>query len=255
MNIIQILKDYRLIYLLGLKFLKLRYKNSILGYVWTLLHPMIYVIIFTLVFSQLASNVENYPVYVLSGMLFWIFFNTTTSQILSSIIESAQLLKSMSIPPVYFPLGTLVAGVMNLFLSLIPFVILMFFTTASFSFINLLVIPITVVFSLFIFGFALAMCSLNVFFRDVTFLWNAMGPALFYITPVAYTVGFVPVHYQWILKLNPLYYFIGSLRDVLYFNQLPSANHTLIMVGLATVSVLFGGFVYSKLKRGFISNL
>ncbi len=251
----QLLKDYRLIYQLGLKFLRIRYKNSILGYVWTLLHPIIYVVIFTFIFSTIVGDVENYPVYALSGMLFWIFFNTTTSQILTSVIESAQLLKAMAVPPVYFPMGTLVAGFVNLYLSLIPFVILMFFTGAEFSFHNLLIIPVSIIFSFFIFGFALAMSSLNVFFRDVMFLWNAMGPALFYITPVAYTIDFVPEQYRWIFKLNPLYYYMESIRDVLYFNRLPSGQNVLIMLVLALVSVLFGSFVYNRLKRGFISNL
>lgn len=252
---IQLLQDYRLIYQLGIKFLRIRYKNSILGFVWTLIQPVIYVLIFTLIFSNIVKDIDNYPVYALSGMLFWIFFNTTVSQILTSIIDNARLLKSMAIPSAYFPLGTLVAGVINLYLSLLPFFVLMFLLGSSFSFVNLLIIPISFFLGLFLFGFALALCSLNVFFRDVMFMWNALGPALFYVTPVAYTMDFVPEKYQLFLKLNPLYYFMEVIRDVLYFNQLPSINNILIIIGLTSLSLVFGAFVYSKLKRGFISNL
>lgn len=252
---IQLLQDYRLIYQLGIKFLRIRYKNSLLGFVWTLIQPVIYMIIFTLIFSNVVGDIENYPVYALSGMLFWIFFNTTVSQILTSVIDNARLLKSMAIPSVYFPLGTLIAGIINLYLSLLPFFILMFILGAEFSLCNLLIIPISFLLGLFLFGFALALCSLNVFFRDVMFMWNALGPALFYVTPVAYTIDFVPEKYHFYLKLNPMYYFMEVIRDTLYYGQLPSLDYIMIIIVLTVISLVFGALVYSKLKRGFISNL
>jgi ABC-type polysaccharide/polyol phosphate export permease len=96
---------------------------------------------------------------------------------------------------------------------------------------------------------------INVYFRDVSILWNTITPALFYLTPIAFTIDIVPVKYQWILKANPLFHFFKAARDILYSNTVPSLTTWLYIIGLTLVSVFLGRIAFKKLRRGLISNI
>ncbi len=247
--------DLRLVHLLAIKLLKIRYKNSVMGYVWTLANPLIYVLIFSFIFGQIVSDIDNYPVFALSGMLFWLFFSTTITQTISCLIENARIIKAIAIPPVYYPIATIEAGLINLSMSLLPFVILMFTLGHSFSFYNFLIFPILILLGLFALSLGLILSALNVYFRDVSFLWGALMPALFYATPVAYPASFVPERFLWIIKLNPMFHFMEAIRASLYYGQLPTLESTLHMVAWSIALLPISLWVYNSLKRGFVSNL
>ena len=117
----------QLAFTIALKDVKIRYKNSILGYFWSLLTPLIYLVIFIVIFSS-RFQIERYPLYALSGLIFWNFFNTTVNMVLNSIVASSSILKAMRIPPLIFPFSSSLSSLINLSLSLIPFFILVFFS-------------------------------------------------------------------------------------------------------------------------------
>ncbi len=248
-------KSYiNLILTLAYKNVKVRYKNSILGFFWSLLSPLIFLLIFVTVFSSVFSDIENYPLYALTGLIFWIFFSSTTIQIIGSVLESAGILKSVNIPPIIFPISSLVASLINLLLSFIPFIILMYFFGFKVSFNTLWIFPVLLNLALFTFGFSLIMCSLNVFFRDIGMFWNSLLPAFFYFTPIAYSVKMLPEETKWILKLNPLFHYFENIRDVLYLNTAPSTYY-LFTSTLLTITFLGTGIIiFKKLEKGFISN-
>lgn len=240
---------------LVIKDLKLKYKNSILGYFWSLLHPIIYIAIFYIVFSKAFPSVDNYALYVISGILFWTFFSTGTSQMTTSIVSSGHILKSVFIPAYFFPLSLLMSGLINFLLSLLPFVVIMFFLGAKISLHLICIIPIILLFSVFTYGFGLFLGALNVFYRDVNMIWMSFSPAIFYATPVAYVIDIVPEKWLFIYKLNPITHFLEATHHVIYDGVWLTFKELGIMAILAGISLYVGIAIYKKLEKGFVSNL
>ncbi len=233
---------------------RLRYKGSLLGFVWGLLHPLMFLLIFLLVFRKAFPQVPNYPVFALSGLIFWSYFSTTSMHILNALVENAALLRSFRVPPMAFPLAQAMAGLMNLLLALVPFG----FILAAFGWrpdwVHLWVLPIVLLLALFLFGLGLALCALNVYFRDMGLLWGALLPALFYITPIAYPPDLVPADLRWVAALNPLYHFIGLVRGVIVDGMVPALG-AWSLVGAVTMAAFIGGLlVHRSLRKGYVAN-
>jgi len=251
---------YETVYVVSIKNLKLRYRNSMLGFLWTLINPLFMLAIFVFVFKQVINNVDNYPLYVLSGLIFWNFFSSSSNQILNKIIESGGILKSVNIPPIIFPLSALISNLINFLLTLIPFLLLMFYFGFRPSLVTLLIIPALILFVLFTFSVSLILSCFNVYFRDIEMFWTTITPALFYATPVVYEA---PKNMNWFMVLNPFAHFIELIRDILYRSQFEKydelismdiPNRFLTTLLITVFSTTLSLFIYSKLRRGFISN-
>ncbi|MEA5468836.1 ABC transporter permease [Spirulina sp. 06S082] len=240
---------------LAWKDIKLRYKKSLLGFFWSLLSPLIFLTIFILVFKKAFPELENYPLFVLTGIIYWNFFSTTTAQILISVTASARLLKSIAIPSVVYPAATALASAFNFLMSLIPFALLFVLLGGKFTYHLLFIFPVTVLFALFILGLSLVLTSLNVYFSDVGILWNSILPALLYFTPIAYPSSLIPPEYAGIVQLNPLYHYAIAIREVLYWNRIPSLELWLKISAIALLSFFLGYNVFRKLERYFISSI
>ena len=236
-----------------MKTIKLRYKNSIFGFLWSMMNPMIYLMIFTFVFGQVFSEIDRYPLYALTGLVFWIYFSTTTIQVIESIINSSGVLKSINVPTIAFPLAAQLASLISLLLSLIPFFILMLMFGLKLGWESLFFFPVVILFSCFTFGVSIILTSFNVYFRDVQMAWSSFMPAIFYSTPIAYTSSLIPEKFLWVIKLNPLYHYIGALREILYYNQIPSLGTFLLIGGIGIVTLLVGILIFTRLERGFVS--
>ncbi|MFC2100999.1 ABC transporter permease, partial [Bacteroidota bacterium] len=253
-NKISFSRYIELVFAIAAKNVKLRYKNSLLGFLWTLLNPLIFLLIFTFIFRQAFPDIENYELYALTGLIFWSFFASGTVQIINSLIESAIIIKSIYVPSIIFPTSALIAALINLLLSLIPFTALMMFLGFDPGIEALLIFPMIILFTLFTFGFSLIFCALNVYFRDIGIFWNTLLPAVFYFTPIAYSYRLIPDNLRWLVKLNPLFHFIELFRSVLYYNQLPGLKLTIICCILALGFFIIGLLIFRTLKRWFISN-
>ncbi len=248
-------ENYQIIRSLTIKDLKLKYKNSILGYFWSLLHPIIYISIFYVVFSQAFPMVDNYSLYVISGILFWTFFATSSSQIINSIVGNSSIIKSIYIPSYYFALSMMMSGLVNLLLALVPFLFVMWYLGAPIGFHLIMIVPVTILLGVFTYGMSLALCSLNVFYRDVSILWLSLSPALFYATPVAYSIDIIPEKWLWLFKFNPLVHYFEAIHDILYNGFWLSLNQLLIMICISLLFLWIGQSIYKKLEKGFVSNL
>ncbi len=236
------------------KNVRLRYKSSLLGFAWTLLNPVLYLAIFLFIFSRAFGQVDNYPVFALTGLILWTFFATTSAHVLGALVENAHVLRSLAVPPLVFPLAQLFAGLINLLFSLIPFALLL----AAFGWrpqpVHLLALPALALFAVFVFGLSLALCTLNVYFRDIGLLWNALLPALFYITPIAYPPDLVPADLRWVAGLDPLYWYIDLFRTIVYHGQLPDAGRMALVTVLSAAALAMGMVVYGSLRRGLVAN-
>jgi len=237
------------------KNLQLKYKHSVLGFFWSLLHPFLYLLIFLAIFSNVFKDVPHYPLYVLSGLVFWIYFVGGTSQLCSVFIKNTFLIKSLNIPKIIYPLTELGSELVSFLLGLIPFMVLMYFLGLEFTFNLLYIIPVIILFSIFILSLGIILGSLNVFFRDVGILWMTINPALFYLSPIAYLSKFIPVKYVFIVKYNPMFHFLELVRNVLYEGTAPSLHYTGRCLLITSVTVVLAILIYRKTRNGLISNL
>lgn len=251
----QLRKWIDIIYILAWKNIKVRYKNSFLGIFWSLITPLIFLGIFVFIFSRAFSAIANYPLFALSGLIFWNFFATSTAQITGSIIEGRGILKSIPVPPILFPVASLLAALFNLLLSLIPFSGLMLLFGRRPSWHLMILIPIIGLYAGFILGISLLLTSLNVYMRDAGMLWSSILPGILYLTPIAYPVDLIPEDWQWFMNLNPLFHFIRSFREVLYYSRVPTSADWLLISMISLAFLSLGIVVFRKLQRNFISAL
>lgn len=243
----------RLVVVLGIKNLKLKYKNSIFGFLWGMFNPIIYLVIFSFVFGNMFSEIDRYPLYVLSGLLLWTLFTTTSVQIIESITRNTGVIKSVSIPNIALPLGGLYSSIVSFLLMLIPFSVMMALFGMRIGWEILLFVPLVVLFAMFTFGVSLILTAFNVYFRDVQIAWASFMPAIFYATPIAYTPEIIPEKFRIIIQLNPIHHYVSFLRDLIYYNRMPDAFSWLVVVAISVVSLWAGLTIFNKLKGGFIS--
>jgi ABC-type polysaccharide/polyol phosphate export permease len=242
-----------LIWALALKNIRVKYKNSLLGFFWSILNPLIFLLIFNYIFGKAFPQIQNYPLYAVTGIVVWTLFPVATNAVISSILENAGILKSIAIAPTVFPKASLVSSAINFYLLLIPFTGIMLWLGLQPGWEVLLALVILHIYLVFILGLGYLLCALNVFYRDIGLLWNTLMPALFYFTPIAYPVDLIPENIRWAMQLNPIYFFVDGVRKCLYEHQVPDLNSWLIMLGIAGGSLLVGYLVFKKLQKNFIS--
>lgn len=237
------------------KNLQLKYKHSMLGFLWSLLHPFIYLLIFLAIFSTAFPAIPNYSLYVLSGLIFFLYFSNATSQLCNVFVKNTHLIKALNMPKTIYPLTELGSELISFLLGLIPFMFIMYYLGMDFTWNLLYLIPIIILFSVFIFAVGVILGSLNVFFRDVGILWMTINPALFYLSPIVYSFKIVPEQFKFIVKYNPLFHFMELVRNVIYEAQAPSLHYVGRCLMITAVAAILAVLAYRKTRNGFISNL
>ncbi|MEI6488158.1 MAG: ABC transporter permease [Bacteroidota bacterium] len=244
-----------LIYFLIYKNLQLKYKHSMLGFVWSFLHPLFYLLVFNFVFSKAFSNIPHYSLFILSALIFWVYFSGSCSQLSLTFIRNSHLIKSLNVRKLLYPLSEQGTELVSFLAGFLLFIFLMIYLGMPINLNLLYIIPIIILFSAFTFSVGLLLGSLNVFFRDIGILWNTLNPALFYLSPIAYSLDIIPQQYLFYFKLNPLYHFFFIIRNVLYEGIAPSFIQSIYCIIITMVSFLLAILVYRKTRNGFISNL
>ena len=253
----QLVRDiyrYReLIWALAIKELKIRYKRSVLGFLWALLNPAFMMIVLTLVFSTIMRfNIPHYAIFLLSVLLPWTFFSQSLSYAVESIVSNGDLIKKVAVPKLVFPMAAVVSNIINLLLSLIPLAVLVpllrhpFYWTWIYLPVPLLALTI------FTMGMTFFFAAVNVFYRDVAHILQVVLSAWFYVTPIIYPLDMLPKHYQWILKLNPIIYVINGFRLSVYYGQLPRMQSIVASFVCAFISLLLGYAVFRKYQNTFV---
>ena len=232
--------------------LTVRYKRSVLGFFWTMLHPLMLIVILVLVFSEIFRfAIEGYEVYVLSALLPWTFFSQTTVGSMTSWAWNGQLLKRVRVPKSIFTFSGVVAGLVNLSLSYIPLVLIMIVRGApirpAFAF-----LPVSIfILAVFTYGVSLLLSALAVYFIDVREMYAVALTALMYLTPIIYPLEIIPARYRTFVEMNPLLYFVEIVRAPVYAGTLPSANALAIASASAAIALLAGWTTFRRLSRGF----
>lgn len=243
-----------LVWALAWKNIKVKYKNSLLGFFWSLLNPLLFLVIFSYIFSHAFQSIENYKLYALSGLVAWSLFPVASSQVIQSLVENSGILKSLNVPSIIFPASAVVSSLINFCLTMVPFGVLMIVFGWTPGMETIGIIPVLILYAGFIGGLSLLLCALNIYYRDVGLLWNTFLPAIFYFTPIAYPVELIPENIRWIMKLNPVYHYVQAFRSIFYIQQFPDYKVWIYMFIMAILALITGFFMYRKLEKGFISN-
>jgi len=246
---LQLFRDgyrYReLIWALALKELRVRYKRSVLGFLWALLNPLMMMIILTLVFGSLMRfSIDHYAIFLLSMLLPWTFFSQALSYSVESVVGNAQLLKKVRVPKLVFPMAAVVANIINFLLSLLPLALLIVVLRFPLHW-TWIYLPIPMV-GLFLFtlGSAFFFAAINVFFRDISHIVQILLSAWFYASPIIYSLDFIPKKYHIFFRLNPMLYVLNGFRLSIYYGLLPSLGSIAMSLacGVAAVAIGFGLF-------------
>jgi ABC-2 type transport system permease protein len=221
--------------------LRVRYRRSTLGVLWSMLLPVVTMLILTVVFTAaFGSRVENYAVYALSGVLFWSFFQQSVISAMNSLARNANILRKLPVTKAVFPVATVLAGVVNLVLGLIPMFGLLLVTGHPLT-PALLFLPVAILITaLFALGIGLLLSPLAVFFTDVVELVGVVFMLLLYLTPVFYPIGIVGEQFRWIVELNPVRLVLDAFRDPIYRGTLPSPLDLSLAVAVTLVSLGIG---------------
>ncbi|MCC8044344.1 MAG: ABC transporter permease [Clostridiales bacterium] len=243
-----------LIWELVIRDLKLKYRRSFLGYAWTILEPLMMMMVWVIVFSNLlGKKIENYPVFLLSGRLMYDFLSQSTKSAMKSVTSNASLMKKVSIPKYIFTLSKVTSSMVEMVLSFGALFIVMVVTGAKFYW-TLILIPVVVI-QIYIFccGLGFFLAQFNVFFRDTEHIYGAVLRALLYLTPILYEITTLPENLQFFIKaFNPLYYYVGQFRDIVYYGNIPGPR---IFWGgwlIAFLMLLIGVWSFQRSKDRFI---
>lgn len=236
--------------------LKVKYRKSILGYLWSLLNPLLMMIVLTAVFSNLFKfDIPNFPVYLLSGQIIFNFFGEATSTAMNSIIGAESLIKKVYIPKYIFPISRVLSSFVTLLFSLVAIVIVILVTGVKLTPIILL-FPLPLIYILiFSVGIGLILSVLAVYFRDMLHLYTVLLSAWTYLTPIFYPVSVVPDYVKSIILSNPMYYFVEAFRDIVLYGKLPDAYTNIMCVTFAGASLLIGLLVFYKNQHKFVLHI
>jgi ABC-type polysaccharide/polyol phosphate export permease len=227
--------------------IRTRYKRSALGVVWTLLNPLLNMTVLTIAFSSFfRASLENYPVYVLSGLIFWSFYTQTTTFAMNSLVWGGSLLKRIYLPRSIFAVAAVSNGLINLGLSLIPLILIMLVLGHPFHPTWWLLPLAVLLLAMFSLGAALFFSILAVFFTDVLDMYQVALQALFFLTPIMYPKDILPPHLVWYLDLNPLYNLLELFRAPLYAGVIPGPSTILAAVASAVVALLAGWWAFTR---------
>ncbi len=233
-----------LIWTLVQRDLKVRYRRSAIGFLWTMLQPLLMLLVLHIVFSQLFRfKIRNYAVYALAGLLFWNFFQQTIVTSMNSLKANATILKKLPVPLAVFPIATVISGLVNLLFAFVPMFAILLSTGHQLTW-ALAYLPVAVIIAvIFTLGAGLILSPLAVFFSDVIELVGVVMMLLFYMTPVIYPKEIVEgTNFYWAVRFNPIRSILEIFRDPIYYGKVPPFDHQLLAAGIA-VTVLAIGIV------------
>ncbi len=258
MKIIRELYAYReMISSLVKKDLRGRYKGSVLGFLWTFINPICQIIIYTMVFSVIMdSGIDNFYLFLIVGLIPWIFFSSSINGGAVSIIIQQDLVKKIYFPRKVLPISYVTSSFVNMLFSFVIIFAVLFVSGFGVNIFALVFLPLVMIIEYILaLGIALICAACTVFFRDLEHILGIITMAWMYLTPIMYSVDMIPKKILPIFNLNPMTPVITAYRDILYFKNIPNIE-TLIQALCAGLAIFFLGiFIFSKLQRNFAEEL
>lgn len=229
--------------------LKVRYRRSAIGFLWTMLQPLLTMLVLTVVFSNVFRfDIVNYPVYALAGIMFWNFFSQSVTNSMSSLKNNAHLLTKLPVPKGVFPLAAVIAGVINFALAMVPLFLILLVTghpiRPAMTF-----LPVAILLAAaFTLGVGLLLAPLAVIFYDTIEMVSVLLTLFMYLTPTFYPMDIVPERFLVFVRFNPIRSVLEVFRDPIYYGKIPPLTHLAVTVGITVLALVIGVVAFRKMS-------
>lgn len=232
--------------------IKKKYYKSALGVVWTVLHPLLHMLVMTIVFSTLFHrNIENFPIYLLCGQLTFSFISGSGTRGLSAILSNSGFIRSIYVPKYIFVLSKVVEAFVDLLFSLSALFLVMLVTGAPFTF-SLLILPVLLILEfMFALGLAFVLATYGTFLRDLHHLYGIFTTLWMWTSAIFYPISIIPTTYRFIFDLNPALHFITIMRSICYEGVPPTEKSIIIATCYSVLMLAFGISVFKANENKF----
>ena len=241
-----------------------RYKNSILGVMWSFLNPLLQLVVYSVIFGALLTGGETeadryyqatYYIYVCVALIPWTYFTTAITQSAFTIIGNGDIIKKVYFPREILPISVVTSGAVNFMISTIIILAFVIFSPVGLSWYILLYPFILLIQYILLLGISFIVSSITVYFRDLEHIIGIVLMAAFYGTPIVYKLEQLPHKLQILMQLNPMTHLINAYRDIFYYHQMPNMKALGILLAISLALTVIGYFIFKKLQKGFAEEL
>lgn len=228
-----------------------KYKDSLLGVLWTILSPLLMMLLFTIIFSTLFNrNIANYPIYFLSGWCTYMFFNTSISSSMNALKANTNILQKTQAPKHIFVLGALISEFLNYLIMLLLLIAIMIVTQAPFYWSTMFfaIIPI-ISLSIMLTGLGFILAIACVYYTDIRHLWGVVSMMFLYASATFYPIDIIPEPFRSYIELNPLYWAIDQIRHFIYLGNISDMINIINLLLLSLIILVFGIIIFKKYEH------
>ena len=238
---------------LVLKDLKLKYRDSALGFLWSLANPLLLIVVYAIVFTHmLRVEIANFPYFLLVGILPWNFFSQSLMMCTGSIVDNGGLIRKVWLPAEVFPLSTVLFNLVQFLLALVVLMpVAAFIFRISFSWTLIVFFPLLLLHAVFTLGLGYIISTLTVFYRDMRHFIEIFLMLLFWLTPIVYDIQGIPGPMRRFILANPLAFFISGYQEIFYYQRIPAAFHFLVLTLLTLTAFGLGYWCFCRYKARF----
>ncbi|HTU99322.1 MAG TPA: ABC transporter permease [Luteitalea sp.] len=232
--------------------LTVKYKGSLLGVAWSLLHPLVMAAVYTLAFRYVVKvPIERFPLFLLSGLLPWMFFAGALGAATSSIADNGTLVRKVAFPRAVLPLAAVASALVQfalMYTVLVPTALVM---GGGISFAWAALLPVMALQAAFTAGLGLLLATAYVFVRDARHLLDVGLQVWFWLTPIVYAASLAPERLRKWLQLNPMLHFVTAYQEIVTHHVVPSAATFALLLAMATVALSIGWTVFARAQKRF----
>ncbi len=244
-----------LLYQLVSRDFKVKYKRSVLGILWSLLNPVLMMLVMAIVFSNIfkfSVPGVSYLAYLLIGLVMFNYFSEASNLSMSSVVANFSLINKVYIPKYIFPLSKCLFVGINFLLTLIPLYVVIIATGTGLCWQHIFLPFVFICLFMFTLGIGLILSTVSVFLRDMFYIYGIIIMIWNYLTPIMYDINMITSGFIKIFKLNPLYQFINFARNIILYHQTPSILSFVACAFVAGVTLFIGLLVFKKNQDKFI---
>ena len=235
--------------------LKTIYSGSVFGFAWSMLNPLLMMLVLYFVFSGIFHSQENFVLYLLTGILAWRFFANGTTAAMFSIVGKPSLVTKIFIPREILTLSVALSCFISSILEFLVLIPLLIILGAGISATILLVPLLHLMYFLLVYGISLILASLYVYYRDLNQIWDIVLQVGFFLSPIVYPLSYIPAKYEFYYMLNPITRLITMYRDVLLDGTIPKISDFGIVIASGLILFVIGTLLFKKQSRRFAEEL
>lgn len=229
-----------------------KYKGSFLGILWSFINPLLSVLVYAIVFPYIMRmKVENYLIYLITGIIPWTFFTSSINTGIISILSNADIIKKVYFPRILLPISSVTSALVNFIISCVIILIFCIFSGVGVS-IYLLWLPLVAIIQyIMLLGFTFILSAIEMYMRDIEHIISFILAMAFYVTPILYKPEIFPENLSWIIKINPMAYLVDAYRSIFLYQENPNFYGLGIVSIFSIIIFIIGYNIFEKLQKGF----